>query len=117
MDLFAATPLQLVDDAEGGIISNVAACNAAFDPATAVFEGQPLRCASSANEGNACLSDAMIAALKDWISSGTATAGQVVTDTAGGPERTRPMCEYPSWPRYLGTGDIDSAERFICTNG
>lgn len=53
-------------------------------------------------------------ALDQWVTSGTAPTGQVVTDTAGVPGRTRPLCEYPSWPRYRGTGDVDKAESFSC---
>ena len=51
-----------------GLISNVPACNAQFDPAKAQFDGKPLRCASGKNEGDQCLSDAMIAALKVYNS-------------------------------------------------
>lgn len=53
-------------------------------------------------------------ALDQWVSSGTAPSNQVVTDTAGVPGRTRPLCEYPSWPRYGGTGDANKAESFSC---
>lgn len=53
-------------------------------------------------------------ALDQWVSSGAAPASQVVTDTAGVPGRTRPMCEYPSWPRYSGAGDVNKAESFTC---
>lgn len=53
-------------------------------------------------------------ALDQWVSIGTAPAGQVVTDTAGVPGRTRPLCEYPGWPRYGGTGDANKAESFSC---
>ena len=55
-----------LDGVEDGVISNVAACNAQFDPVTAQVGGQPVRCASGGNEGNQCLSDAMIAALKTY---------------------------------------------------
>ncbi|WP_311223073.1 MULTISPECIES: tannase/feruloyl esterase family alpha/beta hydrolase [unclassified Acidovorax] len=53
-------------------------------------------------------------ALDQWVSSGTAPVAQVVTDTAGVAGRTRPLCEYPSWPRYAGTGDVNKAESFSC---
>jgi len=55
-----------LDGAADGVISNVAACNAQFNPTTAQVGGQPLRCASGANEGDSCLSDAMIAALNAY---------------------------------------------------
>ncbi|MEN5179782.1 tannase/feruloyl esterase family alpha/beta hydrolase [Comamonas testosteroni] len=57
-----------LDGVADGLISNVPACNAQFDPAKAQFEGKPLRCASGGNEGDQCLSDAMIAALKVYDS-------------------------------------------------
>ncbi|WCK69140.1 tannase/feruloyl esterase family alpha/beta hydrolase (plasmid) [Agrobacterium tumefaciens] len=28
--------------------------------------------------------------------------------------RTRPLCEYPSWPKYKGDGDIAMASSFTC---
>src|SRR5262249_35213714 len=34
-----------LDGAADGIVSNVAACNSRFDPATAMWKGKPLRCA------------------------------------------------------------------------
>jgi hypothetical protein len=29
--------------------------------------------------------------------------------------RTRPLCLYPAWPRYKGTGDLNAASSFVCT--
>lgn len=55
-----------------------------------------------------------LAALDQWVSAGKAPANPVVTDTAGVPGRTRPLCEYPSWPRYSGSGDMNKAESFAC---
>ncbi|HQQ70281.1 MAG TPA: tannase/feruloyl esterase family alpha/beta hydrolase [Alicycliphilus sp.] len=52
--------------------------------------------------------------LDEWVSKGAAPANQVVTDTAGVPGRTRPLCEYPTWPRYNGSGDVNKAESFGC---
>ncbi|HEY0202499.1 MAG TPA: tannase/feruloyl esterase family alpha/beta hydrolase, partial [Burkholderiaceae bacterium] len=28
--------------------------------------------------------------------------------------RTRPLCEYPTWPRYNGSGDTNLAASFTC---
>ncbi len=53
-------------------------------------------------------------ALDQWVSKGIAPVAQVVTDTAGVPGRTRPLCEYPSWPWYSGSGDVNTAESFHC---
>ena len=52
--------------------------------------------------------------LDAWVTKGQAPTGQVVTDTAGVPGRTRPLCEYPTWPRYNGSGDVNKAESFSC---
>jgi len=46
-----------LDGVEDGLISNQSACNAKFDPAT-------LRCPDGGEGGDACLSDAQLAALK-----------------------------------------------------
>ena len=52
--------------------------------------------------------------LDDWVTRGTTPNALVITDinepTAG---RTRPLCEYPTWPKYLG-GDVNSAASFTC---
>jgi feruloyl esterase len=54
--------------------------------------------------------------LENWVENGTAPPAQVVADTAGVPGRTRPLCEYPSWPRYNGSGDVNSAASFSCVS-
>jgi feruloyl esterase len=55
-----------------------------------------------------------LTALEAWVEQGTAPVNQVVADTAGVPGRTRPLCEYPSWARYNGTGDINLASSYTC---
>ena len=30
------------------------------------------------------------------------------------PGRTRPLCPYPAYAHYLGSGDIESAGSFVC---
>lgn len=55
-----------------------------------------------------------VTALEKWVEDGVAPANQVVTDTVGVPGRTRPLCEYPSWPKYNGSGDVDSAASYTC---
>lgn len=54
--------------------------------------------------------------LERWREAGMAPTGQVVTDTAGVPGRTRPLCDYPKWPQYTGTGDVNAAASFTCVN-
>lgn len=57
-----------------------------------------------------------LSALENWVERGVAPTGQIISDknavTAG---RTRPLCEYPSWPKYKGTGDINLASSFQCS--
>ncbi|MES2262411.1 MAG: tannase/feruloyl esterase family alpha/beta hydrolase [Pseudomonadota bacterium] len=60
-----------------------------------------------------------LAALQAWVEKGVAPAGLVATDgnantpTAG---RTRPLCVYPQYPKYKGSGDVNLAASFECTN-
>lgn len=58
-----------------------------------------------------------VTALEDWVEKGAAPANQIVTDSAGVPGRTRPLCEYPTFPRYKGGGlDVNLASSFTCAN-
>lgn len=56
-----------------------------------------------------------LTALETWVEGGTAPTGPVSVDanaaTAG---RARPLCEYPTWPKYNGSGDVNSASSFTC---
>ncbi|GHE88985.1 feruloyl esterase [Amycolatopsis deserti] len=53
-----------------------------------------------------------LSALERWVEKGQSPEDQVVTDTRH--HRTRPLCEYPEWPRYRA-GDPDRASSFVCT--
>jgi len=55
-----------------------------------------------------------VTALENWVERGTAPANQVVADTAGVPGRTRPLCEYPAFPRYNGAGDVNASASYTC---
>jgi len=56
-----------------------------------------------------------LATLDDWVSRGRAPGPQVVVDASPAHAgRTRPLCEYPLWPRYKGAGDPDAASSFAC---
>lgn len=57
-----------------------------------------------------------LTALENWVEKGVAPSAQLTTDTAGVPGRTRPLCDYPKWPRYNGSGDVDAASSFTCVN-
>ncbi|MBR8336084.1 tannase/feruloyl esterase family alpha/beta hydrolase [Burkholderia ambifaria] len=57
-----------------------------------------------------------LTALDNWVTKGIAPKDLTITDltptTAG---RTRPLCEYPQWPKYIG-GDQNLAASFSCSN-
>ncbi|MDX3660512.1 tannase/feruloyl esterase family alpha/beta hydrolase [Streptomyces sp. ID05-26A] len=52
-----------------------------------------------------------LTALERWVRSGRSPHNPVVADVTH--DRTRPLCEYPGWPRYRA-GDPDSALSFTC---
>ena len=58
-----------------------------------------------------------VAALEAWREQGTGPTNQIVTDnnpaTLG---RTRPLCDYPTWPKYKGSGDINLAASYACAS-
>jgi hypothetical protein len=55
-----------------------------------------------------------LSALRSWVEDGAAPGPQTVVDTnAATVGRTRPLCEYPTWPQYLG-GDPNAAASFTC---
>jgi len=54
--------------------------------------------------------------LEQWAEKGVSPSGQVVADTAGVPGRTRPLCDYPKWARYKGSGDVNAAASFTCVD-
>lgn len=56
-----------------------------------------------------------LSALDDWVEHGKAPHAPVAIDTNDGSgQRQRPLCEYPAWPRYRGTGDINRSANFDC---
>ena len=57
-----------------------------------------------------------LTALEAWVEQGVAPANQVTTDSVGVPGRTRPLCDYPKWPRYNGSGDPNLASSFTCVS-
>jgi fermentation-respiration switch protein FrsA (DUF1100 family) len=52
--------------------------------------------------------------LENWVENDVTPPAQTVADTTGVPGRTRPLCEYPSFPRYNGSGDVNAASSFTC---
>ena len=58
--------------------------------------------------------DAM-GALDRWVTQGIAPATLIGTDTnTATMGRSRPLCLYPAFPRYKGSGSIDAAASYSC---
>lgn len=57
-----------------------------------------------------------LTALERWAEQGIAPTAQTMRDTnAANGNRTRPLCEYPAWARYAGSGDVNAAASYTCT--
>ncbi len=54
-----------------------------------------------------------LSAVVDWVEKGTAPASINATGRAF-PGRSRPLCAYPTYARYKGTGDPNDAASFEC---
>jgi hypothetical protein len=53
--------------------------------------------------------------LDSWVETGVAPKDLVVVDNNKKSDgRTRPLCIYPTWPKYKGFGDVNSASSFVC---
>lgn len=58
-----------------------------------------------------------LGALRDWVENGKAPAGLTAMDGNEGATRTRPLCEYPRWPKFTGAaGTENQAGSFTCVN-
>jgi Tannase and feruloyl esterase len=55
-----------------------------------------------------------LAALVDWVEKGQAPQRIVAKGSAVFPNRTRPLCPYPSYAHYNGSGDPEDAANFSC---
>lgn len=59
-----------------------------------------------------------LAALEDWVERGIAPDSIPASATSPGyfgvASRTRPLCAYPNWAHYKGSGDINVAANFSC---
>ncbi|MBC6463283.1 tannase/feruloyl esterase family alpha/beta hydrolase [Actinomadura sp. HBU206391] len=53
-----------------------------------------------------------LTALEQWVEDGRSPAKPVAIDGRSG--ITRPLCDYPLWPRYR-SGDPGSAQSFVCS--
>ncbi|MDP3737481.1 MAG: tannase/feruloyl esterase family alpha/beta hydrolase [Hyphomonadaceae bacterium] len=56
-----------------------------------------------------------LTALANWVERGVDPAErEVVADPSDDTTRTRPLCLYPRFARYGGSGDMNSAASFVC---
>ena len=56
-------------------------------------------------------------ALEQWVESGKAPAGLIATDGNPNANRTRPLCDYPKYPRFTGAaGTENAATSFTCAD-
>ena len=56
-----------------------------------------------------------VGVLDAWADRGVAPTGLIVSDQNKRTTRTRPMCEWPGWPQYVG-GDVNAAASFKCVS-
>jgi feruloyl esterase len=56
-----------------------------------------------------------LTALRDWVEKGRAPQGLTAVDGNANANRSRPLCEWPNWPRFTGSaGREGSAASFTC---
>lgn len=56
-----------------------------------------------------------LSVLDKWVTEGVSPGTLIGTDTnTASVGRTRPICVYPSWPKYSGAGDLNKAENYSC---
>ncbi len=56
-----------------------------------------------------------LVALENWVEKGQAPSGLVVMDGNKGANRTRPLCEWPGWPKFTGAeGTENTAASYTC---
>lgn len=54
--------------------------------------------------------------LQDWVEKGQAPKNPVATDGNPNANRSRPLCEWPKWPKFTGApGTENNASSFTCT--
>jgi pimeloyl-ACP methyl ester carboxylesterase len=58
-----------------------------------------------------------LAAMIDWVERGKPPAtllAKKIDAASGATKFTRPLCEFPAWPRYSGKGDVNDAAQYSC---
>ena len=58
-----------------------------------------------------------LTALENWVEKGIDPKSDlVIADQGKVKGRTRPLCAYPSWSMFAGSGDVNSAASFTCVS-
>ncbi len=56
-----------------------------------------------------------LSALENWVEKGQPPSGLTVMDGNANANRTRPLCAYPTWPKFTGVpGSENAAASFTC---
>jgi feruloyl esterase len=56
-----------------------------------------------------------LVALQNWVDKGQAPNGLTAMDANPGANRTRPLCEWPNWPKFTGApGTENAAASYTC---
>ncbi|MFM0238889.1 tannase/feruloyl esterase family alpha/beta hydrolase [Paraburkholderia phytofirmans] len=57
----------------------------------------------------------LLGALDNWVTRGASPETLTATDIAAATNgRSRPLCRYPLFPRYIGKGNVNLAGGFVC---
>ncbi|OUL82443.1 tannase/feruloyl esterase family alpha/beta hydrolase [Paraburkholderia hospita] len=58
----------------------------------------------------------LLGALDSWVTRGISPETLLATDISPPTNgRSRPLCRYPMYPRYLGKGNLNEANNFVCS--
>lgn len=68
--------------------------------------------------GDFLLSWDNLAILDNWVSNGVPPPAVPVAydSNAATQGRSRPLCAYPTWPKYSGSGSVNDASNYACVN-
>jgi hypothetical protein len=64
--------------------------------------------------GNGPQPQAIFDAVVDWVEKNQAPEQIVAAKTSNGALQTRPLCPYPTFAQYAGSGSTDDAANFVC---
>lgn len=64
--------------------------------------------------GNGPQPQNLFQAVVDWVEDGKAPRTITATRTVAGVAETRPLCPYPAFAKYIGSGDPNNAANFVC---